>query len=114
MPIRQKIIEFPSELGGSRYEREVVDAVWRFAVKVEGNDPELWRKDEFGAWIYRLDYGNRRSQFGWEITENGSGRAISPLLGLRPAQWQNAIDVVQAMRESRVTADGLQNARELL
>ncbi|MEM9481860.1 MAG: hypothetical protein AAGA58_19595 [Verrucomicrobiota bacterium] len=114
MPIHQKIIEFPQELTVKRYDREVIDAVWRFAAKITGNDPELWRKDEFGAWIYRLDYGNRRSQFGWEISETGSGQAISPLLALRPLQWQNATDVVQATRESRVTADGLQNVRELL
>ena len=114
MPIKQKIAELLPEPTVRRYEREVIDAVWRFAAKIPGNDPELWRKDEFGAWIYRLDYGNRRSQFGWEISETQSGVAISPLLGLRPLQWQNALDVVLAIRESRVTADGLQNVRELL
>ena len=114
MPIKHKIVEFQEELTVKRYEREIINAVWRFAVKIPGNDPELWRKDEFGAWIHRLDYGNRRSQFGWEISETGSGHSISPLLALRPLQWQNATDVVQAIRESRVTADGLQNVRELL
>jgi hypothetical protein len=50
-----------------RYEREVVDHVWSLGQTVQGNDDALWRKDEHGAWMHRLEYGNRNSQFGWEI-----------------------------------------------
>ena len=47
------------------YDREVIDRVWRQAGEIAGNDSALWRKDECGAWIYRLDYGRRHSDFGW-------------------------------------------------
>ena len=96
------------------YEREIVDRVWSFAIPVDGNDSELWRKDEFGAWIYRLDYGNRRSDFGWEIGDSSRGGREASLLSLRPIQWQNYIDLVAANTQCRVTADGLRNIRRLI
>lgn len=46
------------------YDREVVERVWQFARTVAGNDPSVWRKDEHGAWIHRLAYRNRHSEFG--------------------------------------------------
>ncbi len=66
----------------AHYSRELIDAVWQEADGIEGNDPELWRKDEFGAWIYRLDYGRYGSNFGWHIEPRGRD--------LRPLHWQNA------------------------
>ena len=35
------------------YDREVVERVWGYAQVIPGNDPAVWRKDEFGAWIHR-------------------------------------------------------------
>ncbi|RFC48364.1 MAG: hypothetical protein DVB23_000594 [Verrucomicrobia bacterium] len=66
----------------ANYSRELIDAIWREADGIEGNDPELWRKDEYGAWIYRLDYGRPGSNFGWQIAPRGRD--------LRPLHWQNA------------------------
>ena len=42
-------------------------AVWNKAQVVSGNDPASWRKDQCGAWIGWAFYGNRDSQYGWEI-----------------------------------------------
>ena len=98
----------------SGYEREIVARVWKFATVVGGNDPELWRKDEFGAWIQRLEYGNRHSEFGWEICDTSLGRGDGGLAALRPMQWQNYVDQVAAVTQSKITADGLRNARKLL
>lgn len=103
-----------SEWGPCRYEREVVDSVWQHGEAVRGNDPELWRKDEFGAWIRRLDYGNRRSEFGWEILDPRRGRGAGGVTTLRPVHWQNYIDQVAAHTQSRIMASGLRNARRLL
>ncbi|MBU6303692.1 MAG: hypothetical protein KGS60_19265 [Verrucomicrobia bacterium] len=64
------------------YSREMIDSIWAEADGIEGNDPELWRKDEFGAWIYRLDYGRHGSNFGWQIANRGRD--------LRPLHWKNA------------------------
>ena len=98
----------------SEFEREVVGRVWKFAQAVEGNDAEVWRKDEFGAWIHRLDYGNRNSQFGWEIFDFTRWRKGQGVAALRPCQWQNYLDYQAASRRLRVTADGLSNTRRLL
>ena len=87
----------------SGYDREIVARVWSFATPIDGNDLGTWRKDEFGAWIHRLDYGRRNSEFGWEICDVNTG-GNSDLLALRPMQWQNYIDQVAALTQSRVTA----------
>ncbi|NNE94213.1 MAG: hypothetical protein HKN23_21400 [Verrucomicrobiales bacterium] len=100
--------QFGSPAGG--YERELIDSVWQCAEEVVGNDPELWRKDEFGAWINRMDYGRRNSEFGWEICDMNTG-GNSDLLALRPMQWQNYVDQMAALTQSRVTAHGLHNLR---
>ncbi len=74
----------------STHSRETVDDAWRSATPVPGTDSELWRQDDYGAWIHRGDYGNRHSQYGWEICEN-KGRCI----GLCALQWQNYVDYCQ-------------------
>ncbi len=103
-----KETEFSSKSGG--YDADLVRSVWECAEEVPGNDSELWRKDEFGAWIYRFDYGRRNSEFGWEICDVNTG-GNSDLLAMRPMQWQNYIDQVAALTQSRVTAHGLRNGR---
>ena len=103
-----------TEWGFRGYDREVVARAWARAEAVPGNDDELWRKDECGAWIYRLDYGRRGSSFGWEIFDASLGRGDGGVAALRPLQWQNYLDAMAAETQSRVTADGLRNVRRLL
>jgi hypothetical protein len=94
-----------------RYEREVVDHAWSLAQIIPGNDDALWRKDEHGAWINRQEYGNRNSQFGWEIfdpTEAGRGYGLA---ALRPMQWQNYLEAIAFSSGFRMTAEGLNNSR---
>lgn len=50
------------------YDRSLVELVWAKAELIAGNDAELWRRDETGNWINRMDYG-KRSQYGWVIIE---------------------------------------------
>ena len=99
-----------SEWGSRNYPREVQDRAWESAPVVEGNDPALWRKDEFGAWIHRLDYGNRRSDYGWEILDHLDRSAVME----RPLQWQNYTDEVAARTQDRVTAAALHDSWRLL
>ena len=96
------------------YDREVVDRVWAMAREVPGNDAALWRKDEHGAWIYRMDHGRRHSDFGWEIYDPSIGINGSGISALRPLQWLNYLDRLASSTQSRVTADGLRNTRRLL
>lgn len=97
------------------YSREVIEQVWQLAQTIPGNDPAVWRKDEFGAWLHRQDYRNRHSEFGWEIADGGYRMRSLGLTSLRPMQWQNHVDFLVATRNQAVmTADGLRNARRLL
>lgn len=97
-----------------RYDREIVRRVWKAGQAIEGNDDALWRKDEFGAWINFLEYGNRNSQFGWEIIDPAPWRSGAGVYLLRPCQWENYLDYMAAQRRSRMTAEGLKNVRRLL
>ena len=99
-----------SQWGGVAFSREIQDRAWENGEMVPGNDAALWRKDEFGAWIHRLEFGNRHSDFGWEVLD----RSDWPGVVVRPLQWQNYIDQVAAHTQSRVTATGLRNMRRLL
>src|SRR5690606_14681089 len=85
-----------SERPGRGYERELIQSVWEFAEVVSGNDPEIWRKDEFGGWIYRFDYGRRFSEFGWEIVDPGLGRHAQGVYAMRPMQWESYIRQYEA------------------
>ena len=98
----------------NNYEPDVVERVWKLDQIVSGNDRQVWRKDEFGAWIHRRDYRQRHSEFGWEIAEAGYRMRASGLEALRPMQWQNHVDfLVAARHQAVVSADGLRNARRL-
>lgn len=79
------------------YDRDLVYRVWEFAETVPGNDADLWRKDEVGNWIYRLDYGRRESEFGWEIFDPGVGRHSQGVYALRPLQWESYVRKFEAM-----------------
>lgn len=97
------------------YDREVVERVWNLAQVIPGNDPAVWRKDEFGAWIHRQEYRHRHSEFGWEIADYGYRARGGGVAALRPMQWQNHVDFLVAERnQAVVSADGLRNARRLV
>lgn len=72
-------------------DEDIVRKVWEKGQIVSGNDSQSWRKDQCGAWIGWQFYGNRNSQYGWEIDHinpqsNGGG---DELYNLRPLQWEN-------------------------
>lgn len=73
------------------FTEEQIQKVWEKATVVVGNDSNVYRKDECGAWIARKQYGNRNSSYGWEIDHikpqsKGGGDELS---NLRPLQWEN-------------------------
>ncbi len=64
---------------------------WRNATPVIGYDPNDVRKDAFGWFIRWSDYGNRNSDYGWEIdhahpTILGGSDNLS---NLRALHWRN-------------------------
>lgn len=69
---------------------QLKDHVWAKATFIIGHDSSEWRKDECGAWIKYSEYGNRSSQFGWEIDHIAPG-GPTIIDNLRPLQWRNNI-----------------------
>lgn len=73
------------------FSEQDIQAVWQKGSIISGNDPTIWRKDQCGAWIGRKFYGDRNSQYSWEIDHikpesDGGGDELS---NLRPLQWEN-------------------------
>ena len=74
-------------------EEEIISKVWAKGQPVENNNPDEYRKDECGAWIYFSHYNNRDSQYGWEIDHISciDDEDLENLNNLRPLQWQNFV-----------------------
>ena len=68
----------------------LIQSVWLKAIIVTGYDPNIWRKDQFGNWIRRNEYGNRNSIYGWEIdhVRPVSMGGTDHLSNLRPLHWK--------------------------
>src|SRR5262245_20790135 len=52
---------------GTSFTETVIEQVWRKGSIPAPGIEHLWRKDACGAWIGRSAYGDRHSDFGWEI-----------------------------------------------
>jgi len=93
------------------FNEEDIQAVWEKGRVVSNNDSNIWRKDECYAWIKRTEYGNRNSQYGWEI-DHIDPDGGDDLDNLRPLQWENNVatsDTEQLV--CVVTAEGTRNVR---
>ncbi len=90
------------------YSNEVIQEVWDTAREVEDNDSSIWRKDECGAWIQRTMYGDRSSQYGWEI-DHILPQGNDDVSNLCPLQWQNSIGKSNGRLICRATASGVDN-----
>ena len=75
------------------FNEKIIRDVWAKGQVVGSNNPDEYRKDECGAWMYFSHYSNRNSQYGWEIDHIKfvDHVASKDLNNLRPLQWQNNI-----------------------
>lgn len=93
------------------YSNEELRKIWEKANAVSGQNSDIWRKDQCGAWIGWNYYGDRNSQYGWEVdhitcVSNGGGDTIS---NLRPLQWKNNASRQNGRLTCVVTANGIEN-----
>lgn len=86
------------------HSEEVIRQVWEKARGMTELSPELWRRDECGAWIRRDHYGQTRSDFGWKI-ENVSVGGPDTVENLRAFHHANSYDRAGRHARCRVTAD---------
>ncbi len=87
--------------------------VWKKAKEVDGVPADALRQDYAGAWIRFADYGNRNSQYGWEIDHLKplSQHGEDSLNNYLPLQWQNNVHKGDDYPRwtTAVTSDGQNN-----
>lgn len=89
---------------------DTIEQVWSKGKIIPGNDPRFWRQDQCGAWIGRKFYGNRNSQYGWEIDHITPGDDDN-ISNLRPLQWSNNAERQDGRLSCPVTSNGINNTR---
>jgi hypothetical protein len=92
------------------FSEEDIQKVWEKGKVVAGVDSSEWRKDECTAWMSMSEYGNRNSDYGWEI-DHISPNGGDGLSNLRPLQWENNVAKSSGRLQCPVTSDGNKNVR---
>jgi len=95
------------------YSDEIIQKVWEKGSVVPNFPPDRYRKDDCGAWMTRTEYGNRNSDYGWEIDHikpesEGGGNELS---NLRPLQWENNATKQAGRLTCPVTSSGSKNVK---
>lgn len=92
---------------------DIIKQVWDKATKVQGFDPNIFRKDPCGAWIIFNKYGLRDNSFGWEIDHvfPKSQGGDDDIRNLRAMHWRNNESKGDDYPSyiARVTSNGNQN-----
>jgi hypothetical protein len=85
-----------------------VQSVWDKGNVVSGQNQVEWRKDACGAWIGRSFYGDRKSDYGWEVDhiDPNGGDSLS---NLQPLQWKNNVSKSDGSLDCTMKAEGVKN-----
>ncbi len=91
------------------FDDETKNKIWSKGEKIYPNDPSNWRKDQCEAYINWKQYGNRDSDYGWEIDHIDCDRNNNELSNLRPLQWKNNLDKGDGKLKCNITSSGIIN-----
>lgn len=98
------------------WSNDEIQKVWEKADIVPNNDPNVFRKDQCGAWIRRDLYGapskdESHTSFKWQIDhikpQSKEGKDI--LSNARPLQWFNNDSRQNSRFKTKITSDGTHN-----
>jgi len=97
------------------FSEEKIQKVWEKGKVVPPNDPNVWRKDQCGAWIHRASHHGGRADplsYEWEIDhiDPNGGDDIS---NLRPLQWKNNLDKAEGRLTCPITLSENRNVLRL-
>jgi hypothetical protein len=76
---------------GGEFNALEIQAIWEKALGIPRLDMRLWRQDTCGAYMYRYDYGNVKSKWGWEIDHKYpvAHGGTDVLTNLQALHWEN-------------------------
>ncbi|MEZ4800141.1 MAG: HNH endonuclease signature motif containing protein [Flavobacteriales bacterium] len=79
---------------GGQWSEEIKLIVWQKGSVIQNYPPNQWRRDRCGNAMKWEDYGNRNSNYGWEIDHinpvaNNGGDSLD---NLQPLYWANNAD----------------------
>jgi hypothetical protein len=94
------------------FSNQDIQSVWEKSAIVPPNDGNVWRKDQCGAWIKKIFYGSRNSEYGWEIDHIDTDTNNNSLSNLRPLQWEDNVDKSDGRLSCPVTSGGVHNVRK--
>lgn len=65
------------------------EKVWAKAHPIAGRDPAVWRRDDDCRTIRYSDFGDRKSQYGWEIEVLPYAEGKDEFARLKPVHWES-------------------------
>ncbi len=68
--------------------------IWSKGNVESGYNADRFRKDDYGRWMERGEYGNRQHKWGWEVDHIRRDRhgGSNQLSNLRPLNWESNVN----------------------